>query len=430
MQAQSREHHHRRVAAEKARTDAFNEAEACKHSLLLNLTEVLFHRIYSFIPEFVAPHTAVCKAFKRELMKMQFVHLRIRSCPNTDLQARAMRKFGGDVQVSIYDPQGRAKLAKDVVDALCVHRRWKPWHNLTGLDASSTRMPVESLARLTQDLGPCTALHTLNLNGNLMGEEGMRGIVDKLSRLLRLTSLSLASNDLKSAGLAVLSDRLAPARLLNLRSLDLSDNKLSSAGMRQLGNALKAANASSLTHLDLSRNSFEGLCVEQLAEGLSNCSLLTSLSLSSNKSYGAPGARFLGPVLKKNTALLTLDLSCTDLYPEGMAALTEPLRSCVSLTSLNLAENKIGPKGSDCLGALLANASCLDHLDLSLNELGKVGGKNVAALLSSLTHLGRLSLKHNNIPQNVRKEIQKACAEGNHRLKNKIGASTFFNMPW
>jgi len=44
-----------------------------------------------------------------------------------------MRKFGGDVQVSIYDPQGRAKLAKDVVDALCVHRRWKPWHNLTGL---------------------------------------------------------------------------------------------------------------------------------------------------------------------------------------------------------------------------------------------------------------------------------------------------------
>ena len=31
MQAQSREHHHRRLAAEKARTDAFNEAEACKH---------------------------------------------------------------------------------------------------------------------------------------------------------------------------------------------------------------------------------------------------------------------------------------------------------------------------------------------------------------------------------------------------------------
>ena len=99
-----------------------------RHSLLLNLTEVLFHRIYSFIPEFVAPHTAVCKAFKRylpcslhalhaprhagpharvwccacasprdscvvlrrELMKMQFVHLRIRSCPNTDLQVRCL----------------------------------------------------------------------------------------------------------------------------------------------------------------------------------------------------------------------------------------------------------------------------------------------------------------------------------------------------
>ena len=35
------------------------------HSALLELTEVLLHRIYSFIPEFVAPHTAVCKTFRR-----------------------------------------------------------------------------------------------------------------------------------------------------------------------------------------------------------------------------------------------------------------------------------------------------------------------------------------------------------------------------
>jgi hypothetical protein len=40
----------------------------CTRSSLLNLTEVLFHRIYSFIPDFVAPHTAVCKAFQRCFM--------------------------------------------------------------------------------------------------------------------------------------------------------------------------------------------------------------------------------------------------------------------------------------------------------------------------------------------------------------------------
>ena len=96
VQAQSREHR-RRLAAEKEQADALNEAEArkyrcvcaatrfpgrtrgctrsgrpnihvsviCTRSPLLNLTEVLFHRIYSFIPDCVAPHTAVCKAFQR-----------------------------------------------------------------------------------------------------------------------------------------------------------------------------------------------------------------------------------------------------------------------------------------------------------------------------------------------------------------------------
>jgi hypothetical protein len=72
------------------------------HSSLLLLPEVLFHRIYSFIPHCVAPHTIVCKAFRRELLTAPHARLCVRSCcPNVMLQAEAMRKFEGRVTVSV-----------------------------------------------------------------------------------------------------------------------------------------------------------------------------------------------------------------------------------------------------------------------------------------------------------------------------------------
>jgi len=64
MHAQSREQK-RRMEAEKEKAEALHAIEACSNSLLLKLPEVLFHRIYGFIADRVAPHTAVCKLFRR-----------------------------------------------------------------------------------------------------------------------------------------------------------------------------------------------------------------------------------------------------------------------------------------------------------------------------------------------------------------------------
>ena len=70
------------------------------------------------------------------------------------------------------------------------------------LPAPVPRKPELALARQltcncpllpTRKKNKQTTRQTLNLNDNLMGEEGMRGIVEKLSRLLRLTSLRYAN---------------------------------------------------------------------------------------------------------------------------------------------------------------------------------------------------------------------------------------------
>jgi hypothetical protein len=41
-----------------------------------------------------------------------------------------MRKYEGDVLVTIHDREWRIKLANDVVNVL--HGGWSPWPNLTG----------------------------------------------------------------------------------------------------------------------------------------------------------------------------------------------------------------------------------------------------------------------------------------------------------
>ena len=119
--------------------------------------------------------------------------------------------------------------------------------------------------------------------------------------------------------------------------------------------------------MDLSKNNFEGHAVEQLAQGLQvlsftcftstkvhiltqglqGCSDLTALSLASNNLFGPPGAKFLGQVLslrcftsftsfastkaqmltpglqilRRNTLLVSLDLSNAELFPEVLLAL-------------------------------------------------------------------------------------------------------------
>ena len=357
---------------------------------LLLLPEVIFLRVYSFVPELVAPHMAVCRFFSGELRKAQRAHFRMRSAPGP-LQIAAMWRFEGSVYLSVEDRGGRSNLAARLVDVVRGGKTLAPnsrgWRNLTGLDLSSNRLARAGLDILAESLPMCVGLRAMNLNDNQMGGAGLRVALGGLPKGQRLFSLHLRGNALGGHGVAVLCAEMRPARLAYLQKLDLADNKIGSRELRLLGAAFKAANANRLMLLDLSKNVFDGLSVGHLAVGLQFCTSLTSLSMASNKYFGAPGARSLGQILTNNSRLASLDLSCTALYPEGLAALKTPMQACAGLERVSLASNYIGEKGSRYLREMFANATSLSTLDLSFNSFNKNAGPHLVDLVRSQTHL-------------------------------------------
>jgi len=92
--------------------------------------------------------------------------------------------------------------------------------------------------------------------------------------------------------------------------------------------------------------------------------------------------------------LTHLDLSCTRIGPDGVAALANSA-NLQRLTDLDLSCNQIGNKGVAAL-ARSANMQHLTHLNLGYTQIGADG---VAALASStnLQRLTHLNLGHNQI---------------------------------
>lgn len=340
---------------ENQRRDRQGGGSSIVRSALLDLPDVMFYRIYSEIPQLVAPHTAVCKQFRDQLIKAAHAHLVVRSCPTLRKQVTSMRRFRGRITVSLHDPDSKSKLAFPFVDVMCGGTLAEVgnalpigWKNLTALNFSATRLPHECLERLGNALQACNAIQQLDFTGNQIGPSGVRSLLPALLHLPQLRRLDLGGNDLKMPGLAALSEQMQPTRLASLEYLDLSDNKLGSQGVRQLGAAYTraAVHPILLKHLDLSKNGIDGAAVEQLAAGLELCTSLTSLDLSVNKEFGAPGVRHLAPILKNNTLITCINLNQAGLYPEGLAALSGTLDSCLHLKEMKLYDNNMGDKGA------------------------------------------------------------------------------------
>ncbi len=355
-------------------------------SELLNLPDVMFQRIYAELPHLVAPHTAVCRHFRDELVKMAQAHLIVRSCPNIRKQVSSMRRFQGRIKISLHDPDGRNKIARPFVDVLrggsLDEVGFAPigWANLLSLDFSATRLPTDCLDHLTDTLKACRGLQEISLKNNQIGAGGLRSLAPALMVLMHLRRLELGSNNLKMLGLQTLLEQMQPRRVAGLEYLDLSDNQLPLMSLQHLGATYERAAdlriPIRLKNLNLSKNSFEGAAVEQLAVGLTKCCTLTSLDLSVNRGFGAPGARHLAPILRTNTSLTHLNLKETDLYPEGMAAMAGSLAECACLKSVNLYHNAIGDKGAAHLMSIFDRSVRLPH---SRAERQK-GGRGASSL--------------------------------------------------
>jgi len=146
--------------------------------------------------------------------------------------------------------------------------------SLLRLDVSGNKIGAEGTARLAS-IAQCTAITSLNLDGNWMGPTGVQSLATVLRDLTALTELVLSVNNVRSGGVGHLAGVLGGC--VSLKRLSLHANQIGAifdhldddtAGQRL--NILLAA-CPRIEHLDLGRNYIGNDGIGWIAGALSYC---------------------------------------------------------------------------------------------------------------------------------------------------------------
>ncbi|XP_067084506.1 NACHT, LRR and PYD domains-containing protein 12-like isoform X2 [Osmerus mordax] len=242
---------------------------------------------------------------------------------------------------------------------------------------------------------PNCKLETLWLPALHLTEEGCASLASALKTnppLLR--DLDLSNSDLKDSGMKLLSAVLEDP-LCKLETLRLSGCHITEEGCASLGSVLKST--SFLRQLDLSNNDLKDAGMKLLSAGLGNplCKLET-LRLSGCH-ITEEGCASLGSVLKSTSFLRQLDLSNNDLKDAGMKLLSAGLGNPLcKLETLRLSGCLVTEEGCASLAsALRSNPFHLRELDLSYNHPGEKGLKLLSAGLEDPhCRLEKLNVDH------------------------------------
>ena len=254
----------------------------------------------------------------------------------------------------------------------------------------------EGVAELETALPALTALQALDLDGCL--ECSASKLLPCLGQLTTLTLLSLSRNRVGKEELAALVPCLA--RLTALQHLGLEACQLRAMGASPLLHSLGAALGKlvSLTHLEMSRNAPFNAVAVALANDLVHLTALRHLGMSCN-GIEETGLDSLAPALMRMPALRLLDLSRNSVNDVGAIALAMHLRGCsgleqLKLEQLNLLCVGVGTEGATALSGLLR-----EHLRslqlLSLSGCPEIGSAGVFSLAGALC--GLVSLRHLNL---------------------------------
>ncbi|XP_062340614.1 LOW QUALITY PROTEIN: NACHT, LRR and PYD domains-containing protein 12-like [Osmerus eperlanus] len=258
-----------------------------------------------------------------------------------------------------------------------------PSSDLTELDLSNNNLGDSGMKLLSAGLrNPLCKLETLRLSGCHITEEGCASLSSTLKSTSFLRHLELSNNDLKDAGMKLLSAGLGNP-LCKLETLRLSGCHITEEGCASLSSALNST--SFLRQLDLSNNDLKDAGIKQLSAGLGKplCKLET-LRLSGCH-IKEEGCASLASALKSNPVLRELHLSKCDLQILDMKVFSSLQENPVcKLESLRLSDCQITEEGCASLGsALKSNPSLLRDLNLSNSDLTDSGMKLLSAGLGN-----------------------------------------------
>ena len=238
---------------------------------------------------------------------------------------------------------------------------------LTHLDLSLNKMSDSGARFVAKALSTSSVLTHLNLSSNPIEPNGFRGLAADLANIHNLTHLSLAYCRLCSPWGETRTGPSYLARMLRtctaLQSIDLEGNNILPDGARALAGVL--ATCSALQDLNLNRNDVQFQGVAYLAPVFPQCKALRSLALNGND---IQDIRDLLACLPSCARLARLDLAYNSIASEAACQLATIMPQCSALCSLNLRGNRVEASAAHTLvDALLTQRARPFTLNLLYN---------------------------------------------------------------
>ena len=294
------------------------------------------------------------------------------------------------------------------------------------LRESGTITGADTVSAFRALLTELTELHSLKLSTADMDRSGAEDLAGSLASIVSLTELELDGyKDDESAtgfdGLGATALAPALARLTAIKTLDLEGNSVGDAGAVALLNALAKP-----CSLKLDSSGISSVGAKSISEILRSKTCLTELHLNNSETengFGDGGATILAASLIFLTALRKLQLQGNSICDLGATTLASALKNLTLLQLLSLNENKLGPSGVKAMASVLALPK-LSVLDISCNNLGDTGAVIAASALAGLA-LSELDIGHNGITDPGASALA-LCLAGLTSLQNlNIGGNDF-----
>lgn len=274
-----------------------------------------------------------------------------------------------------------------------------------------------------------SALKSLNLSNNALGEKGVRAFGALLRSLDCLEELYLMNDGISEEAARAVSELIPSTD--KLRVLQFHNNMTGDEGALAISEVVERSASLEDFRCSSTRIGSEGGVA--LSKALETCTHLKKLDLRDNM-FGVEGGLALSKALSKHSDLSEVYLSYLNLEDEGSIAIVNVLKektpslevlemagnditaeaapmiaACIAakqITKLNLAENELKDEGAIQISKALEGHSQLKEVDFSANLVRRAGARVLAQVVVQKPEFKLLNINGNFISDEGIDEIQ------------------------
>jgi Ran GTPase-activating protein (RanGAP) involved in mRNA processing and transport len=268
---------------------------------------------------------------------------------------------------------------------------------LTSLDVHSTHSAMETVRAMTAVVQQSSSLATFKLHRFELGDAGVVVLAAAVAQSRSLTDLQFNGYQIGYESARVLAAALEQNG--RIRNLDLRVSRFGATDVAALA-PLLASDRCALTSLNVSSSEIDPEGALALSEALRVNRTLTELCLSSVNCSGVGMAALLGALqqnLHSRLRVLGLSHNTNSLNASCAHSLAEVISRSLTLERLELGICRLGDEGMAALAAGIGRSRSLQHLDVARNSFGAPGATALAAAIATCPTLTWLRVSGNEI---------------------------------